>query len=70
MSNKKDSDLLYETEYSFPVVPKLPLNESGGDNMEWQHEYIKNLNDDVREIRSEIQKMRQDFHAELSALRK
>ena len=41
----------------------------GDDDMEWQHEYIKNLNDDVREIRSETQKMRQDFHNELNAMR-
>ena len=43
--------------------------KNGGGNMEWQHEYIRNLNDDVRAIRSETQKMRQDFHAELNAMR-
>ena len=41
----------------------------GGGDMEWQHEYIRNLNDDVRAIRSETQKMRQDFHNKLNAMR-
>ena len=44
-------------------------NMKDGGNMEWQQEYIRNLNSDVREIRSETQKMRQDFHAEMNVMR-
>ena len=53
MKSNLNQDTIDNNIFSLPVVPKILSNESGGDNMKQQREYIKNLNDDVFELHSE-----------------
>lgn len=62
MNDNNNYDIIANEDYKSP----LPIIPKGGGTVDWQAEYIKNLSDDVRHTRTEIENLRNELKADVS----